>query len=461
MSRNDDISGFQSIIFDYQDRDFLKSMMRNNAVKAIIIGRVVFGFGIALLILNFVRFQNGMMETGAEKALLYRMQFACHLMLFTTLIPVWYIRKNRKDNFSEAYRNSKKALIWIALTTGLSLVPAGIIGIQDRGSIVGFATYIIFVNHFFYFNGPHRLFINLACFLVACTGIFFLKEDPTLRFVYMIEVAGIIIPSFLIANIQMRLQYENYLNNKILKKKNQMMQSVNQNLVVRSLQGQMNPHFIFNTLNSIQHFMISQDQKSSMEYLGKFARLIRLIFNYSSKNYINLEEEIDFLKLYLNLEKLRFENKVSINLHIDRELASRSYEWNIPPLLIQPLIENAFKHGLMHLEKGGELDIEFTAKDHLLTCIIRDNGVGRDQSTQYANRLDPRHQNGTGKTTSALDIVQERLQVFNNMLPPNSNRPNRLSINDLKSTDGKSEGTSVLITLLMKTEAGVEAYNNS
>lgn len=430
-------------------------MARNNATKAYMVSWIALAFGITLLFLDFFRYQKGYMDFGKQDYMIYRLQIVCHLILLSIVIPVYFLNKNMPAIMRNDYKYLDNNLVWVIILTGLALVPAGIMSVKARGSIVGFATYIIFVNHFFYFNGIRKVIINLICFLSLILGISFLRQSSTLQLVYFIEGAGIIIPSFLISNIQMRMKYENFINNKKLEQKNKMMQTLNQTLMVRSLQGQMNPHFIFNTLNSIQHFMITKDQKSSIEYLSKFAKLIRLIFNYSAKNLISLENEIEFLKLYLNLEKLRFENKIQINFQVDRELESKSHEIFIPPLLIQPLIENAFKHGLMHLESEGRLNIHFSTKNNLLICTIQDNGVGREKAAQYSDHLRPTFKNGV-KKASALDIIQERLDVFNEMLSPDTEPLNQYQIDDLVDMTGNVTGTIVQVSLVITSDTEID-----
>ncbi|MCB0642080.1 MAG: histidine kinase, partial [Phaeodactylibacter sp.] len=126
-----------------------------------------------------------------------------------------------------------------------------------------------------------------------------------------------------------------------------------------ALRSQMNPHFIYNTLNAILYFLTQNERESATIYLSKFSRLIRYIFDHSNYNLIPVSEEIEFLKTYLALEKLRFREKVSIDFDYPSDLLSS--DWQVPPLLIQPLIENSFKHGLFHKKSTGHLNIRFEA----------------------------------------------------------------------------------------------------
>lgn len=177
-------------------------------------------------------------------------------------------------------------------------------------------------------------------------------------------------------------------------------------LRIGALQSQMNPHFIFNALNAIQNFFTTNDRESAMIYLARFARLIRLIFEYSKLSAIPLTKEIDFLKLYLKLEKLRFGDKIKINF--ENKNISDSENLMIPPLLIQPVIENALKHGLLHRENGGQLDVKFEEiTPELLRCMILDNGIGRKKAKEYS-QWKPRDYQSSG-----LQTIQERVELVN------------------------------------------------
>ncbi len=175
---------------------------------------------------------------------------------------------------------------------------------------------------------------------------------------------------------------------------------------LQALQSQMNPHFIFNALNAIQHFFTIGDKERAILHLNKFAKLIRLIFEYSKENFISLEKEIKFLDLYLKLEKLRFNDKIEIQLEIDPDIDLENHF--VPPLLIQPMIENAFKHGLLHKEAGGVLKIQFKKiekKD--IYCKIEDNGIGR-KAAQQLNQWRPSEYRSSG-----VKNTKERIALIN------------------------------------------------
>jgi ligand-binding sensor domain-containing protein len=175
---------------------------------------------------------------------------------------------------------------------------------------------------------------------------------------------------------------------------------------LKALRAQMNPHFIFNSLNSIQHFVINHEEKSAVKYLGKFSKLIRKILNNSEEAFISLQEELSTLELYLELEKLRFQNKFSYEINIESSIETDFIK--IPSMIIQPYIENSILHGFGELSSGGVLKIEFSLKDGLLVCIVDDNGVGINYSKQLKknNNL---HISLSGK------ISQDRLQLLKNI----------------------------------------------
>jgi ligand-binding sensor domain-containing protein len=200
---------------------------------------------------------------------------------------------------------------------------------------------------------------------------------------------------------------------------------------IASLRAQMNPHFFFNALNSIQDFIYHQDKKQATEYMSSFAKLLRIILNNSSKKFISLSEEVSFLELYLNLEALRFEGKlhpvIKVENGIDRE------GMRVPSMLLQPLVENAIKHGLTPKEDNLMLEIDFSVHKNRLKCIIKDNGVGRKKDKE----------NKDGHISKGLSIVEERLLLINKVYKKGYS----INIIDLKTQNGRAVGTEVIIWL--------------
>lgn len=179
------------------------------------------------------------------------------------------------------------------------------------------------------------------------------------------------------------------------------------NLKLENLRSQMNPHFIFNALNSIQEYIVLNQKMLASTYLGKFADLIRTYLNHSTKGRITLQEEIDCLDMYLELEKLRFEDKLEYTINSSGSLTTS--EVYIPTMLIQPYVENALKHGLLHRKTDRVLKIDFFINDKTNTvkCIIVDNGVGRDKAEEFKARKNKKHKSFATKAT------QDRLALLN------------------------------------------------
>lgn len=198
-----------------------------------------------------------------------------------------------------------------------------------------------------------------------------------------------------------------------------------------ALKAQMNTHFMFNALNSIQDLVLRQDTRSSYQYLTKFSTLLRRILESSESLTIYLSQEIEVLTLYLDLETLRFGNDFNYTIEVDSEIDINTVR--IPSMLIQPFAENAMKHGLFHKRGEKRLRIQFSLHDKLV-CTITDNGVGRTRSAEIQKKLTLQHQSFATKAT------QKRFELFNEL------GNNSLEIVDMME-EGKPVGTKVILTL--------------
>ncbi len=174
-----------------------------------------------------------------------------------------------------------------------------------------------------------------------------------------------------------------------------------------NLRQQMNPHFIFNTLNSIQYYVFQNDKISSNNYMTKFASLIRKTLENSRHTEISIKEELDALHLYLELEELRFKEKFDWAIRVDEEIDTLAFK--IPTMLIQPYVENAITHGLMNKENGkGYLQVELQLENDQIICTIEDNGIGRAKAVELRQQKNHNHQSlGTNITESRLRLVNE------------------------------------------------------
>lgn len=206
---------------------------------------------------------------------------------------------------------------------------------------------------------------------------------------------------------------------------------------LENLRSQMNPHFIFNALNSIQDYIIGNEKKLARQYLVKFSRLIRTYLEHSQKNEITLAEELDALRLYLQLEKDRFEGGFNYEVVVDNSLNSETIL--VPSLLIQPYVENALKHGLLHKKTNKNLQVEFKkieAKEALL-CVITDNGIGRKASAVINAKRDSTHK------SFATSANQKRIDLLN------VSKARKLSVEiiDLEDNNQQSTGTKVVLKI--------------
>lgn len=202
-------------------------------------------------------------------------------------------------------------------------------------------------------------------------------------------------------------------------------------LEMKALRAQMNPHFIFNSLNSIQTFMMKNETEQALEYLGRFARLIRNVLDHSQLNNISISRETEMLENYMELEKLRLADQFNYRIEIDPLLNADFTE--IPAMVIQPFVENAIWHGLLHKEEKGLLSIEFIREDDKIHCIVEDNGIGREAATAFKLQSHPKH------ISRGLQITKDRLQLYNSRYNMNAS----FDMEDLKDITGKACGTRV------------------
>jgi hypothetical protein len=172
---------------------------------------------------------------------------------------------------------------------------------------------------------------------------------------------------------------------------------------LKALRLHMNPHFIFNTLNSLQRFVLKNKPLMANEYIAKFSRLIRWVMEYSDKQEVTISEEIDFLNLYIELEQLRFDKAFRSELSVDPELDI--FDTLIPPLVIQPFVENAVKYGLSGTADG-VLSISFVKQDRFIAVTVMDNGVGREQVRKE------QEQSGKNTTSTGISYTSERLSLM-------------------------------------------------
>jgi ligand-binding sensor domain-containing protein/putative methionine-R-sulfoxide reductase with GAF domain len=204
-----------------------------------------------------------------------------------------------------------------------------------------------------------------------------------------------------------------------------------------ALRAQMNPHFVFNCLNSIQECIVTQKYGEASKYLNKFSKLFRRVLNNSDQNLVTIEEENDVLQLYLELEQMRFEQSFSFKIIVDRDLDAEDIL--LPSMLLQPYVENALWHGLMHKDGDRQLSIKYERMDDdVFRCLINDNGIGRKRS------LEIKEFNSKGKRhkSKGLQIAKDRLDLLEKQ-----GRHASVQITDKYDEQGNATGTLVIIEL--------------
>lgn len=207
----------------------------------------------------------------------------------------------------------------------------------------------------------------------------------------------------------------------------------------KALKAQMNPHFIFNMLNSIQYFIAKSDKKSAYVYMGKASALVRNILEATKSNFVTLEQEITNLQLYLEMENLRFEEKMNFIIRVTPEADERRSTVSIPTMVVQPFLENAIWHGIMPKGEPGTVELEISLKDDQLLIKIEDDGIGREKSMEMQKRQNAKYKG----TSTGMKNVENRLKLINRIIATKIS----LQVIDLKNVDGAGIGTKVLLTL--------------
>lgn len=217
-------------------------------------------------------------------------------------------------------------------------------------------------------------------------------------------------------------------------KSNKQRRLSNNLLALKSLRSQMNPHFIFNALNSVNSFMAQNDERSANRYLTDFSKLMRSVLDNSEQDFILLEKEIELLELYIKLEHSRFTDKFDYSLNIDPKLVVSDFQ--IPPMLLQPYVENAVWHGLRYTKEKGFLEIEIQQRDSGTVAItIADNGIGRTKS----KALKTEHQQK--QKSQGMNNIKKRIGILNKMYA------NKV---DVHIDDLNADGSGTKVVLILK-----------
>jgi tetratricopeptide (TPR) repeat protein len=250
----------------------------------------------------------------------------------------------------------------------------------------------------------------------------------------------ILVAFFLVTTLLAFIVYKNL----ALKRKNEKLQSQQKqaalqqhvtDLEMQALRAQMNPHFVFNCLSSINRFILKNETEAASDYLTKFSRLIRMVLTHSRQTFITLDEELEMLRLYLDMERLRFKDSFDYSIRFTNSIDAGAIY--VPPMLLQPFAENAIWHGLMHKDGQRELEIELSVDDKTVTCMITDNGIGRARAAELKSKA------AYKQKSMGLEITTQRLALLN----INGNQQTFFTIEDLTNDDGKAEGTQVILKI--------------
>lgn len=204
---------------------------------------------------------------------------------------------------------------------------------------------------------------------------------------------------------------------------------------MQALRSQMNPHFLFNSLNSIQMFIVKNQVMEAVEHLDNFSRLVRLILQNTRSPLVPLKEEVEALKLYMEMENLRFKTKFTHRVEVAEEINIHQQE--IPPMLLQPFVENAIWHGIQHKNTDGEVVVRISKDDQHLICEIEDDGIGRVAARKLQENTNRVHR------SLGMKITKDRIQMMNET----QGTPARIEIIDLYGEGGKATGTKVVVYL--------------
>lgn len=204
---------------------------------------------------------------------------------------------------------------------------------------------------------------------------------------------------------------------------------------LKALQAQMNPHFLFNCLNTIKFFITTNNHAAANKYLTKFSKLLRMFLDHSTSESITLEEEINMLRLYIELEQMRFDEGFNFHLQVDDKIDFKNTE--IPATLLQPFVENAINHGLVNLSRQGNLTLIFEQKNGCIVGIIDDDGIGRAEAARLKNQSTSQH------ISRGTQLIDDRIKTLNSIREQHID----IQIIDKEDEQHNAAGTRVIVTI--------------
>lgn len=301
-------------------------------------------------------------------------------------------------------------------------------------------------------------FFNIKAFVFFHIGIYFEQIVFAMGLAYKVKQINIALLEKSLENQQIKEEQNRFLEEKLKEKESEILaisakaeeerisrlkskfENEIHHLHLVSLQSQMNPHFIFNALNSIKVFLIENDKEQAIYYLNKFSKLIRIILESTKVESITLHEELSVLELYVNIENIRFDDKINLQINNPEKINLKNIM--VPPMILQPFIENSIWHGLMLRAGEKQIELNFSETKNGVVLKIYDNGIGRQKSRQNVGRKLFK------KQSLGLKINQERLDHFNQKRALNYS----FKINDLKKENGQARGTEIEFSFSNKNE---------
>jgi len=423
--------------------DFHDKHLRKNLLKSLFVDRLVLIFYIPLFILNILRWQDGAFSSNP----IYFLLAISHVSFFLLYFPYRFIRKNKVEIESGTYpidgvrRNLHLTLFVVVMV--LSIMAC--FSVYERNSLAMYGVLLVLTNLVIVAYPRILTFINLGLYiLIVVFGLMFIERTLVQSFIYFLECSAFAVPMYAVAILQYNEEIKSYLFGKEIEEKNEIIEaSLTEKferqiaeIEMTALRAQMNPHFIFNALNSIKLYVVSNEPKTAAKYLTKFSKLIRSILNNSKSKLVSIEAELTALELYIQMEQFRFNFKFDYEINVDRDVDQEFTE--IPPMLLQPYVENAIWHGLMHKHDGkGKLYIHIKIKGGNLEFIIEDNGIGREKSMSLKSKTKTKHK------SVGMQITADRLEMANRLYGTEG----RVSVIDKKDEKGKSTGTKVVFFL--------------
>jgi len=267
---------------------------------------------------------------------------------------------------------------------------------------------------------------------ISADNVLYIKIVPawwqTLLFKISVVLTSIALLMLIIVIRYRSIQRKHEMETSLLNIRNELIDS--QKFALRS---QMNPHFIFNSLNSIQNFVLKNDVDSANYYLSNFSTMMRKVLEYSQHNFISLSEETQLIELYLKMEKLRFPGKFETIITIDPNIDI--YQAKIPPMLLQPYLENAILHGLQLIKHRGLLELIVNKTGDHMEILIKDNGIGREKAMLIRQRQ--------AHKSKGLKNIEKRIQLYNRL----NERPIIVDIQDLINDNDEANGTLVRLQI--------------